>query len=114
MLDYVDYVVRAFEQQTNWYSDNSYENITATSRSLLNFAIPQSIKFQTSNKSTDYTYSTLELTRGKKINGSLAYLYTDIEGLDKILRNSDTIALQDAIETYRYIQPSLLWVIKNV
>lgn len=106
MLDYVDYVVRAFEQQTNWYSNNSYENITATSRSLLNFAIPQSIKFQTSNKSTDYTYSTLELTRGKKINGSLAYLYTDIEGLDKILRNSDTIALQDAIETYRYIQPS--------
>lgn len=106
MLDYMDYVVRAFEKQTNWYSDNSYENITATSRNLLNFTIPQSIKFQTSNKSTDYTYSTLELTRGKKITGSLTYLYTDIEGLDKILRNSDTIALQDAIETYKYIQPS--------
>lgn len=106
MLDYMDYIVRAFEQQTNWYSDNSYENITATSRSLLNFTIPRSIKFQTSNKSTDYTYSTLELTRGKKINGSLTYLYTDVEGLNKILRNSNTIALQDAIETYKYIQPS--------
>lgn len=106
MLDYMDYVVKAFEKQTKWSSDNSYENITATSRSLLNFPIPQSFKFQTSNKSTNHSFNTLELTRGKKINGSLTYLYTDVDGLDSVLRGSNAIALQDATETYRNIQPS--------
>lgn len=106
MLDYMDYVVKAFEKQTNWSPDNSYENITATSRSLLNFSIPQSFKFQTSNKSTNHSFNTLELNRGKKINGSLTYLYTDVEGLDSVLQGSNEIALQDATETYRNIQPS--------
>lgn len=106
MLDYMDYVVKAFEAQTGWSSDNSYENITATSRSLLQFAIPQSVRLQTSNKSTSHSFNTLELTRGKRINGSLTYLYTDVEGLGKVLRSSKSIALQNATETYTNVQPS--------
>lgn len=104
----MDYIVRAFERSTNWDRDNSYANITATSKTLLNFDIPTSFKFQTSNQSTKYTFNTLELTTRKKINGSLTYLSTDAENIDKFVNNSYTIPLQEATETYRNIRPGFI------
>ncbi|CCF60433.1 hypothetical protein KAFR_0K00780 [Kazachstania africana CBS 2517] len=105
MLDYMDYIVRAFEKSTNWNRDSSYENITSTSRALLEFHIPKTFKFQTSNRSTTNTFSTLEIDRNNKINGSLTYLYTDADNVEKIVKSSSQVLLQDATETYRHIQP---------
>lgn len=105
MLDYMDYILRSFERTTNWNCDNSYANITATSRALLEFPIPTGLKFQISNASTPFTFNTMEVSTKKIFNGSLTYLYTDADNLDRIVQNSAAINLQDATETYRYFQP---------
>ncbi|KAG0669916.1 Mitochondrial distribution and morphology protein 10 [Maudiozyma exigua] len=105
MLEFMDYVVRAFERSTHWNTDNNYENITATSDTLINFPIPTSFKFQTSDRSTNNTFNTLEITAHKQISGSLAYLYTDAENMGNCMKGSEFRTLQDSIETYRHIQP---------
>lgn len=105
MLDFMDYVVRAFERSTSWNRDNNYENINATSDTLINFSIPNTFKFQTSDRSSKHTFNTLEVTANKKISGSLAYLYTDANNMDKYLEGSNLRTLQDSTETYRHIQP---------
>ncbi|SCU83240.1 LADA_0C10330g1_1 [Lachancea dasiensis] len=105
MIDYMEKVLRSFELRTGWNRDNSYENIMATSENLLNFDIPTGLKCQVSNRSTGNTYSTFELSNNKVINGSLAYIYTNCEGLDKYLSSSRETLLQDASESYRQITP---------
>lgn len=105
MLEYMDYIVRSFESCTGWNRDNSYENITATSQNILDFPIPTALKFQISNKSTPYTFTTFELSNNKVINGSLSYLYTNCDGLEDAVKNSKQILLQNGVDNYRYIQP---------
>lgn len=105
MLEFMDYVVKAFEKSTQWNSDNNYENITATSDTLINFPIPTCFKFQTSDRSTNNTFNTLEITAHKQISGSLAYLYTDAEHMGKYMKGSELRKLQESTETYRHIQP---------
>ncbi|CUS20754.1 LAQU0S01e13916g1_1 [Lachancea quebecensis] len=105
MIDYMEHVLRSFEQCTGWDRDNSYENVTATSENLLNFRVPSGVKFQVSNKSTPNTFTTFELSNNKVINGSLAYLYTNCQGLENYVSTSRDILLQEASETYRQIRP---------
>lgn len=105
MLDYMDYISRSFEQSTNWSHDNSYANITATSKALLDFKIPTAFEFQVSNATTPYTFSTMRVSTRNIFNGSLTYLYTDADNLDKIVKDSGDISLQQVTETYRYFQP---------
>ncbi|CAI4054551.1 hypothetical protein SKDZ_01G0630 [Saccharomyces kudriavzevii ZP591] len=107
MLPYMDQVLRAFYQSTHWSTQNSYEDITATSRTLLDFQIPSAIHLQISNKSTPNTFNSLDFSTRSRINGSLSYLYSDAQELEKFMRNSTVVPLQDATETYRQLQPNL-------
>ena len=107
MLPYMDQVLRAFYQSTHWSTQNSYEDITATSRTLLDFRIPSAIHLQISNKSTPNTFNSLDFSTRSRINGSLSYLYSDAQQLENFMRNSTDIPLQDATETYRQLQPNL-------
>ncbi|GMM55829.1 Mdm10 protein [Maudiozyma humilis] len=108
MLDFMDYVQRAFERGSGWNRENSYENITATSDSLINFAVPTSFKFQTADRPSNNMFNTMEITAHKRISGSIAYLYTDVDGMNELLEGSQTRTLQEATETYRHIQPHFL------
>lgn len=101
----MDYVLRQFERCTSWNKDNSYENIDGTSRNIFQFDIPSSLKVQVSNKSTPYSYNTLELTNNKTINGSLTYLYTNCENLDQFIDGSCRVRLQEMVQSFRYIEP---------
>ncbi|CAI4952630.1 CFC_HP_G0003380.mRNA.1.CDS.1 [Saccharomyces cerevisiae] len=103
----MDQVLRAFYQSTHWSTQNSYEDITATSRTLLDFRIPSAIHLQISNKSTPNTFNSLDFSTRSRINGSLSYLYSDAQQLENFMRNSTDIPLQDATETYRQLQPNL-------
>lgn len=105
MIDYMEHVLRAFEQCTNWNRDNSYENITATSENLLHFRIPSALKFQVSNRSTSHTFTTFELSNSKIINGSLAYLYTNCQDIDSFIKGSPGVSLHTCTETFRRIKP---------
>lgn len=105
MLDYMDYISRAFEQSTNWNRDNSYANITATTSALIDFSVPSAFEFQVSNASTPFTFNTMRVSTRNVFNGSLTYLYTDADNLEKIGSDSGSIDLQNVTETYRYFQP---------
>ncbi|CAI4037103.1 hypothetical protein SMKI_01G0620 [Saccharomyces mikatae IFO 1815] len=113
MLPYMDQVLRAFYQSTHWSTQNSYEDITATSRTLLDFQIPSAIHLQISNRSTPNTFNSLDFSTRLRINGSLSYLYSDAQQLDNFMRNSTDIPLQDATETYRQLQPNLNFYSSN-
>lgn len=105
MLDYMEYISRAFEQSTNWNRDNSYAEITATTNALLDFKVPSAFEFQVSNVSTPYTFNTMRVSTRTVFNGSLTYLYTDADNLERICQDSGSIDLQNVTETYRYFQP---------
>lgn len=105
MLDYMEYISRSFEQSTNWNRDNSYADITATSKALLDFSVPNAFEFQVSNASTPFTFNTMRVSTQNVFNGSLTYLYTDADNLGRIVKDSDAINLQNVTETYRYFQP---------
>ncbi|BAP70346.1 hypothetical protein KMAR_20334 [Kluyveromyces marxianus] len=105
MIDYMDYVLRQFERCTSWNNDNSYENIVGTSRNILQFDVPEALKVQVNNKSTPYSYNTLEITNNKTINGSLSYLYTNCENLGQFVDGSTSVRLQQMTQSFRYIEP---------
>ncbi|EDO16127.1 hypothetical protein Kpol_1070p9 [Vanderwaltozyma polyspora DSM 70294] len=96
MIEYMNYVIKSLQ------SNNDYEHLTLSSRSLLNFKIPNAFKFQLSNKSTPYTYNTIDISTNKVINGSITYLYTDAKGLDKLIKDSHNINIQSIVETYNH------------
>ncbi|CCE65418.1 hypothetical protein TPHA_0L00620 [Tetrapisispora phaffii CBS 4417] len=119
MLEYMDYIVKAFEISTNWpatasrngafshmngsgYNSVEFEdNMTATSDNLLNFYIPNVFKFQLSNKSSPFTFNTIDITTKQSINGSFAYIYTNAENLDNIVKNTSNVNLLDIVDTYQ-------------
>ena len=105
MLDFMDYVLRAFEECTGWNSDNSYEKVDSTSNALLKFSIPTSLRLQTSSISTSNIFSTLEVAADKRIVGSLAYLYTNADNLLDSVKSSSERRLQWSTETYRHARP---------
>lgn len=101
----MNYILRKFEESTNWNSDSCYENVTATCDNLLQLEIPSSLNIQISNQSTPYTFTTFELSNYNVINGSLSYLYTDCDNMKKLVHASSEIPLHSIIETFRFINP---------
>lgn len=101
----MEYVIRQFEKSTDWNYDNSYANITASSRHILDFPVPDQFKLQISNKSTPFTFNTMEIFTRKVFNGSMTYLYTDADNMDRFVQSSNSTSLQSVTETYQYVQP---------
>ncbi|KAG7192933.1 Mitochondrial distribution and morphology protein 10 [Scheffersomyces spartinae] len=83
--------------------DNIFSNVTATSRALIEFPIPQGCKVDVSSMATGYLALTFTLSNNLTVNGSLAYLYTSIP-LQNTLGTRD-ISLQDAISGFKVIDP---------
>lgn len=103
MYTHMELLQRCFFKATNWNEDNIFNNITATSRALLDFPIPNGAKLEVLSRATDYLALSLTLLNHGSINGSLAYLYTSVP-----LRNATgtkDISLQDAIAGFRIIEP---------
>lgn len=100
MLDYMDYVQRCFESGSNWERSKSYGEVTRTSLNLVNFKIPDAISLQVSNRSTPYSYNSLQISTQNAVNGSLSYLYTDLEAMNKMVKDTRSVSLQEVFQTY--------------
>ncbi|KAK6533473.1 Mitochondrial distribution and morphology protein 10 [Orbilia ellipsospora] len=99
MLGYMDYVQKSFYLATKWDEDNSYANLNATARALLDFPTPKGLKMNVSslsspNFATSYTMASLGV-----VDGSVSYLYSS-RSLDNVL-NSGAVELKDAVIGYR-------------
>ncbi|CAI5756491.1 unnamed protein product [Candida verbasci] len=106
MYTYMEYLQKCYYKSIGWNEDNIYSNITATSNALLEFSIPNGIKIDNSNKTTDYSASSFTLSNQHQINGSLAYLYSSIPLTNTM--GTKEISLQDAIAGFKIIEPVLL------
>lgn len=103
MYTHMEYLQRCFFKATNWNEDNIFNNITATSRALLDFQTPNGAKLDVLSRASDYLALSLTLLNYGSINGSIAYMYTSVP-----LRNATgtrDVSLQDAIAGFRIIEP---------
>lgn len=103
MYSYMEYLQKCFYKSTGWNEDNIFSNITATSQALLEFPIPNGLKLDTSNKTTDHTASSFSLSNYHSINGSVAYLYSGVPLINTM--GTKEVSLQDAIAGFRIIEP---------
>ncbi|KAF8465270.1 hypothetical protein BDZ91DRAFT_727957, partial [Kalaharituber pfeilii] len=102
MLPYMDYVQQAFYKATNWNEDNSYANLTATARALLDFHTPRGLSLHLSslsspNFATSYTLSNLGV-----VDGSISYLYSSL-ALNNVHKSQD-VDLHDVVQSYRQLR----------
>ncbi|EPS44540.1 hypothetical protein H072_1446 [Dactylellina haptotyla CBS 200.50] len=105
MLGYMDYVQTSFYLATKWDEDNSYANLNATARALLDFQTPKGLKMNISslsspNFATSYTMASLGV-----VDGSVSYLYSS-KALDNVL-NSGAVELKEAVSGYRDLKEIL-------
>ncbi|ODV60618.1 Mdm10p ASCRUDRAFT_76016 [Ascoidea rubescens DSM 1968] len=99
----MEYVTRCFDSSVAWDEDNLYPSITSSSDVLIDFKLPQGLKFSISSLSSPNFANSLGLSNFNYINGSLSYLYSSID-LHNVA-SSKGVLLQDAIQNYKFIQP---------
>ncbi|KAK6512187.1 Mitochondrial distribution and morphology protein 10 [Arthrobotrys musiformis] len=99
MLGFMDYVQKSFYRATKWDEDNSYANLNATARALLDFQTPKGLKLNISSLSSPNFATSYGLASLGVVDGSVSYLYSS-RALDNV-RNSGDVELKDAIFGYR-------------
>jgi len=102
MLEFMDYVQQSFYKASHWNEENSYSNLTATARALLNFDTPRGLRLNFSSLSSPNFATSYALGSVGVVDGSLSYLYSSLP-LHSSSRSSE-IDLHNVIRGYRQIQ----------
>ncbi|CZR57098.1 probable mitochondrial inheritance component MDM10 [Phialocephala subalpina] len=102
MLEFMDYVQHAFYDTSHWNFENSYSQLTATARALLDFETPAGLRLNLSSLSSPNFATSYAIGSVGLVDGSLSYLYTSLP-LHTTSRSSD-IDLHNVIRGYRQIQ----------
>ncbi|KIW03750.1 hypothetical protein, variant [Verruconis gallopava] len=102
MLTFMDYIQRAFDNESKWNRDNSYATLNLTAQSLLDFPTPLGLRLHVSslptpNLATSYTISTTGL-----VDGSLSYLYSSLPL--HIPSRCPRLDLHDFVTGYRHLK----------
>lgn len=105
MYVHMDYLQSCFNRATDWNEDNIFPNVTATSRALLDFPVPNGVRLDISSQATAYLALSMTLLNHQSVNGSLAYLYLRVP-LENV-PGTASIPLQSAIAGFRPIEPYL-------
>ncbi|KAF8415121.1 hypothetical protein BGX38DRAFT_1252080 [Terfezia claveryi] len=96
MLTYMDYVQQAFYKATNWNEDNSYANLTATARALLDFHTPRGLNLHLSSLSSPNFATSYSLTNLGVVDGSISYLYSSLPLTN--VHKSRNVYLHDVVQ----------------
>ncbi|TVY38689.1 Mitochondrial distribution and morphology protein [Lachnellula subtilissima] len=102
MLEFMDYVQHSFYKASHWNSENSYSQLTATARELLEFDTPRGLRLNLSSLSSPNFATSYALGSVGLVDGALSYLYTSLP-LFPVSQSGD-IDLHDVIRGYRQIQ----------
>ncbi|MCJ1402017.1 Mitochondrial distribution and morphology protein 10 [Xylographa trunciseda] len=102
MLGFMDYVQQAFFTASHWNQDNSYGNLTATARALLDFPTPNGLRLNFSSLSSPNFATSYTLGSIGEVDGSLSYLYTSLPL--QISSKSSEIPLRSVIRGYRQLR----------
>ncbi|MCJ1232424.1 Mitochondrial distribution and morphology protein 10 [Varicellaria rhodocarpa] len=102
MLGFMDYVQSDFQTSSNWNRDNSYGNLTATARALLDFPTPLGLCLHLSSLSTPTFATSYTLSTTGLVDGSLSYLYSSLPL--STASKSSSIPLRHLIQGYRQLE----------
>src|SRR6266536_3070518 len=119
MLEFMDYVQRAFYNASHWNIENSYALLTATARGkhhiqeppipvltsfeeLLEFETPRGLRLHLSSLSSPNSAASYAIGSVGLVDGSLSYLYSSLP-LNTTSQSSQ-IDLHNVIRGYRQIQ----------
>ncbi|KAG9239084.1 hypothetical protein BJ875DRAFT_366600 [Amylocarpus encephaloides] len=105
MLEFMDYVQQAFYNASRWNSENSYSQLTATARALLEFETPRGFGLSLSSLSSPHFATSYAIGSVGLVDGSLSYLYSSLPLHPP--SQSGGIELDAVIRGYRQIQE--LW-----
>ncbi|CZS95875.1 probable mitochondrial inheritance component MDM10 [Rhynchosporium agropyri] len=98
----MDYVQNAFYNKSQWNFENSYSQLTATARALLEFETPHGLRLNLSSLSSQNFATSYAIGSVGLVDGSLSYLYTSLPL--HTTSQSGQIELHDVIRGYRQIQ----------
>ncbi|RPB11732.1 hypothetical protein P167DRAFT_488807 [Morchella conica CCBAS932] len=102
MLPYMDYIQNAFYEATDWNQDNSYAQLTATARALLDFPTPRGLKMNLSSLSSPNFATTYGFGNVGVVDGSVSYLWSSLP-LTNVQRSCD-VDLHAVTQGYRQLQ----------
>ncbi|KAI9733180.1 MAG: Mitochondrial distribution and morphology protein 10 [Claussenomyces sp. TS43310] len=101
MLEFMDYVQRAFYSASRWDEENSYTSLTATAQGLLDFQTPHGMSLKLSSLSSPNFATSYALGSVGLVDGSLSFLYSSLP--IRATKTSGQVDLHDVIRGYRQI-----------
>ncbi|KAK9239292.1 hypothetical protein V1525DRAFT_398377 [Lipomyces kononenkoae] len=103
MHSYLDHILESFYAKTNWNADNQYANLTATSRELLDFALPSGFILNVSALSSPASASSYSVKNlGGIVDGAISYFYCAPDNLLSSNRlSTDVVDLTKVLCGYR-------------
>ncbi|KAK3313734.1 hypothetical protein B0H66DRAFT_629720 [Apodospora peruviana] len=100
MREFMHYITNAFYGATGWNDDNTYKELTATARELIDFPLPRGLRLTLSSLATPHFATSYQLGSVDVVDGSISYLYTSVS-LTSVAAQSDKIPLPALLRSYR-------------
>ncbi|KAK0738273.1 hypothetical protein B0T18DRAFT_334224 [Schizothecium vesticola] len=100
MREFMHYITNAFYSATGWNDDNTYKELNATARELIDFPIPLGLRLTLSSLATPHFATSYQLGSVGVVDGSLSYLHASVP-LTGVAAQSDRIPLPALLRSYR-------------
>ncbi|KAL2263923.1 hypothetical protein VTK26DRAFT_4304 [Humicola hyalothermophila] len=100
MREFMHYITNAFYGATGWNEDNSYKELNATARELIDFPLPRGLRLTLSSLATPHFATSYQLGTVGIVDGSISYLHSSVP-LTRIAAKSDRIPLPALLRSYR-------------
>lgn len=100
MREFMHYITNAFYSSTDWHDDNTYKELNATARELIDFPIPLGLRLTLSSLATPHFATSYHLGSVGIVDGSISYLHSSVP-LTGIAAQSDRIPLPSLLRSYR-------------
>ncbi|KAH8879912.1 hypothetical protein GQ53DRAFT_670949 [Thozetella sp. PMI_491] len=102
MREFMHHITNSFFAATDWNEDNSYKELNATARELIDFDLPKGIRLSLSSLATPHFATSYNLGTVGVVDGSISYLFSSLP-LRGIAAKSDEIPLPALLRSYRQL-----------
>ncbi|KAK3301635.1 uncharacterized protein B0T15DRAFT_319390 [Chaetomium strumarium] len=102
MREFMYYITHAFYSATGWNEDNTYKELNATARELIDFPLPRGLRLTLSSLATPHFATSYQLGSVGIVDGSISYLHSTLP-LTGIAAQSDRIPLPALLRSYRQL-----------
>ncbi|KAK3380432.1 hypothetical protein B0T24DRAFT_194637 [Lasiosphaeria ovina] len=100
MREFMHYITNAFYGATEWNEDNTYKELNATARELIDFPLPLGLRVNLASLATPHFATSYQLGTVGIVDGSISYLYSSV-ALRGVAAQSDRIPLPALLRSFR-------------